>query len=323
MTAPVVIAGAGTSYPDIDTESAVLADIGATVIDARHMSDAEVRLAALEADAIITDYFPCDASLIAELARCQVLASYGVGFDHIDVAAADEAGIVVTNNPAYCVDEVAEHTIALILSSLRRVVPYDRHVRSGGWDYTSQPAPQRIRNTTVAVVGYGKIGRAVAALATALGFGVVVHDPFLPDGADDIAHVTLDRALEKADILTLHLPLSPQTKGLIGSRELALLRPTAGVVNTARGGLLDHDVLAEALSQRKLAWAALDAFDPEPPPGEHPLLRLDQVTVTPHAAFYSSESLRAAQLNAAIEVRRILSSESATSNVGRWQRSQQ
>jgi D-3-phosphoglycerate dehydrogenase len=152
-----------------------------------------------------------------------------------------------------------------------------------------------------------------------LGFGVVVHDPFLPEGFNDIAHVTLERALEAADVLTLHLPLSPQTKGLFGPRELARLRPTAGVVNTARGGLLDHEVLAEALSRQKLSWAALDAFDPEPPGERHPLLDLNQVTVTPHAALYPSEASRVAQLNAAIEVRRILSDETATSNVGRWQ----
>jgi D-3-phosphoglycerate dehydrogenase len=315
MTSPTVIVGAGTSYLDIETERAVLAETGADIIDARALTDQEVRHLATTADALITDYFACDAELIETMSRCRVLASYGVGFDQIDVSAADAAGIVVTNNPAYCVDEVAEHTIALILASLRRVVPYDRHVRRGGWDYTSQPAPRRIQGTTVAVIGYGKIGRAVGALARSAGFSVVVHDPFLPDGLEEA--VGLDEALAAADVVSLHLPLSPQTRGIIGSRELAMLRPTAGLVNTARGGILDHDALAAALQEKRLAWAALDALDPEPPEPDHPLLHLDQVTVTPHAAFYSNEALQAAQCNAALEVRRILTGQSPASAVGR------
>lgn len=316
MTTPTVIVGAGTSYLDVDTERAVLAETGAILIDARMLPDDEVRRLALTADAILTDYFPCDAALVDAMAHCRVIASYGVGFDQIDVPAADAAGIVVTNNPAYCVDEVAEHTVALILSSLRRIPSYDRHVRAGGWDYTAQPAPQRIRHTTVAVIGYGKIGRAVAALARAIGFTVVVHDPFLPDDVD-AAVTTLDDAVRSADVLTLHMPLSPQTRRFIGARELALLRPTAGVVNTARGGILDQRALADALTHRRLAWAALDALDPEPPEPADALLALDQVTLTPHAAFYSNEALQAAQLNAAMEVRRVLTGGAPSHPVGR------
>lgn len=311
-----VIVGAGTSYPDVRIETEILSVLDAEIIDARHLPDEEVRRLAVTADAILTDYFACDSELVASLENCSILASYGVGYDQIDVRAADAAGIVVTNNPEYCIDEMAEHTIALLLAAWRRIPQYDRHVHGGGWDYTAVPAPSRLKGATLGVVGYGRIGRSVAALARGLGMSVVVHDPFLPADVEGVDARSLSETLAAADAVTLHLPLSDATRGLIGSTEFAQLQPHAGFINTARGGLVDESALTTALQERRLAWAAIDAVSPEPIAPDNALLALPNVIVTPHAGFYSNESLVAAQTNAALEVLEVLQGRTPLHPVG-------
>ncbi|WP_349903814.1 C-terminal binding protein [Parafrigoribacterium humi] len=313
---PVVVAGAGTSFSSLDIERNILAEVGAEVIDARHLPEAEIRAACVNADAILSDYFACDESLIASLTRCRVIGSYGVGYDQIDVTAANTRNIQVTNNPEYCVDEMAEHTIAMLLAAWRRIPAYDRHVRGGGWDYASSPAPRRLRGATLGVVGFGRIGRAVAALGTGLGMRVIVHDPYLVQAQADAELMPLDELLSAADVVTLHLPLSPATRGLLGAEQIAMIDRHSGVINTARGALIDDEALAAALREDRLAWAAIDAFDPEPPLLSHPLLSAPNVVLSPHAGFYSSDSLIAAQTNAAQEVLRVLRGDAPLHPVG-------
>ena len=303
--APVVVAGAGTSYLNIDIERSVLAAVDATVIDARELSPDEVASVCRDADAIMSDYFVCDKQFISTLQRCRVISSYGVGYDQIDVIAANARDIQVTNNPEYCIDEVAEHTIAMLLAAWRRIPAYDRHVRQGGWDYTSQPPPRQLRGATLGVIGFGRIGRAVAKLGSGLGMHVIVYDPYIAQ-SPGVEMVSLDRLLSAADAVSLHLPLTSATRGMLGGDQLALIKPDCGVINTARGGLIDEIALAAALHDGRIGWAALDAFDPEPPPSTHPLLTAPNVVLSPHAAFYSNESIRAAQLNAAREVLLVL-----------------
>ena len=314
--APIVVAGAGTSFPNLDIERDILGALGATVIDARSLSDMDVAKFCKDADAILSDYFPCDEELIGSLQRCKIIGSYGVGFDQIDVAAADARNIQVTNNPEYCIDEMAEHTIAMLLAAWRRIPAYDRHVRDGGWDYTSQPVPRRLRGATLGVVGFGRIGRAVAKLGAGLGMRVIVHDPYLTQAQTDAELKSFDELLSTADAVTLHLPLSPTTRGMLGAKQLAMISAHAGVINTARGALLDGTALAAALSDGSLAWAAIDAFDPEPPLLTHPLLHAPNVVLSPHAGFYSSDSLVAAQSNAVHEVLRVLQGEPPLHAVG-------
>jgi D-3-phosphoglycerate dehydrogenase len=313
--APIVIVGAGTSCPSVDIEREVLAEVNATIVDARELSDLEVAEHARGADAILTDYFACDAELIAAMEHCRVIASYGVGYDQVDVAAADAHGILVTNNPEYCVDEVAEHAIAMLMSQWRRLAEYDKHVREGGWDYTVVSAPRRLAGATLGIIGFGRIGRAVAALATGLGMNVLAYDPFLAPNTSTSRSgqqlVELEHLLRASDAITLHLPLTDQSRGLLSAERLALLQPHAGVINTARGALVDERALADALAAggtgaRGIAWAALDAFVTEPPPADHPLLSSSHTLVSPHAGFYSSQSLNAAQENAAREVLAVL-----------------
>lgn len=314
---PLVIAGAGTNYASVQIETDILSAVNATVIDARLLSPASVRELAATADAIITDYFPCDSTLISQLKNCRVVASYGVGYDQIDVSSADSAGIIVTNNPDYCVDEMAEHTLALLLAAWRRIPAYDSHVRAGGWDYTAVPAPRKLAGSTLGVIGYGRIGRAVADRARGLGIHVVVHDLFLPAGTPRVDARSLEDTLSASDVVTLHLPLSDATRGLIGAEQLALMPSGAGLVNTARGALIDNASLEAALESGHLGWAALDATDPEPISVTSRLLDFPNVIITPHAGFYSEQSLIAAQTNAANEVLRVLLGRPPLHTVGR------
>ena len=250
-----------------------------------------------------------DASDLEHLPRLRVIATGSVGYDHIDVAAAERRGIWVTNVPDYCVDEMADSTISLALALVRGVVTLDRSVRDGRWDDHAAGPLERIADTRLGVVGFGRIGRAVAARARALGMEVWAHDPFLSDGdvADAGARaVTLDEVLEGCNIVTLHVPRSPQTEKLIGAREFALMPRGAFLINTARAALVDEAALMAALESGALGGAAIDVVDEEPPTAAHPAPRHPRLIVTPHAAWYSPRPEREVYRRAAMAVRSVL-----------------
>jgi D-3-phosphoglycerate dehydrogenase len=304
----VVVAGA--DFPSLAIEERILGEIGTDVVDARGRD----RPAALElcrdADGIMSDYFRCDAEAIARLERCRVICLYGVSVhDRVDLAAATAAGIVVTHTPDYCMDELADHTLALLLAVARRVTAYDGAVRGGAWDYNAGRPLHRLRGRTLGIVGFGRAGRAVAERARGFGLRVVATDAYVPDeaiaaaGSEPLAR---DELLRRSEILTLHAPLTDETRGLIGPAELALLPAGAILVNTARGGLVDQAALGEALASGRLAGAGLDVLAEEPPTPDDPLLALPNVVLTPHAGFLSEESLVDLQTEAAEEVRRAL-----------------
>ncbi len=236
---------------------------------------------------------PLSASDIARLPELQVIATCSVGFDHIDVAEAARRGVWVCNVPDYCIEEMADSTLALLLSLVRGVVVLDRTVRAGGWDdHAAGPLP-RLRGTRLGVIGFGRIGRAVAARALALGMEVWAADPIVPPG--DIASAAvrpalLDDLLRSCAAITLHLPLTPNTAGLIGERELGLLPHGAFLVNAARGGLVDEAALVRALDSGRLAGAAVDVLSVEPPTREHPAPRHARLIVTPHSGWYSPQA---------------------------------
>lgn len=306
----VVVAGAG--FPSLDAERRILEEIGAEIVDARALGEAETLGVCRSAEAILTDYFRVDADVIEQLEHCRVICQYGVGLDQIDVDAATAAGILVTHTPEYCVDELADHTLALLLAVARNVVHFDRGVRGGAWDYKLAPPMHRLRGRTLGIVGFGRVGRAVAERARALGLRVLASDVYVADeeirscGAEPAA---FERLLTEADVISLHVPLTDETRALIGAAELAALRPDAILVNTARGGLVDQGALVEALRSDRLAGAGLDVLAGEPPAADDPLLAFENVVLTPHAGFLSEESLLAVQTQAAAEVRRALSGE--------------
>jgi D-3-phosphoglycerate dehydrogenase / 2-oxoglutarate reductase len=247
------------------------------------------------ADALIVQWAPISARALDALPRVRMISRLGIGYDMVDVDAATERGVAVANTPDYCIEEVACHTLALVLDQARGVVALDAAVRSGTWAAAkSYPGAVRPSTTAVAVIGYGRIGARVAAALGSVGFRVLVHDRYVADRAvRDAGHtpVSLDEALSGADIVTLHVPLTAETRHMIDARALAAMRPGARLVNTCRGGLVDEAALAAALRSGQLAGAGLDVFAAEPLPAESPLRRLPTVTLTPHAAWYSAQAL--------------------------------
>jgi phosphoglycerate dehydrogenase-like enzyme len=243
---------------------------------------------------------PFDATVFAAAPELRVLARTGVGIDAIDVAAATAAGVVVTTTPGANEQTVADHTLALMLALIRRVVEHDASVRRGEWNRNGALTAWHLHGQTVGIVGYGTIGRAVGDRVRAFGAATLVFDPALPAAET----VELDELLEASDVVTLHVPLTERTRGLIGERELALMRPEAIVVNTARGGLVDEAALADALAAGRLRGAGLDVFEVEPPARSR-LLELPNVVLSPHTGGLSVGSIAAMQTmatRAALEV---------------------
>ena len=250
-----------------------------------------------------------EAGDLERLPSLRVVATCSVGFDHIALEEARRRGVWVCNVPDYCIDEVADHTIALVLALLRGVVELDRDVRAGGWNHDAAGLLRRFRGTRLGVVGFGRTGRAVAERGLALGFEVWATDPAVP--ADTIAAAgarpaQLDELLAACAAATLHLPLTPETEGLIGSRELARMPAGAVLVDTAREQLVDTGALVQALEDGHLGGAALDVLAVEPPTRETPAPRAPRLVVTPHAAWYSAEAEEAVYRRPVLAVRDVL-----------------
>ncbi|HEX9847554.1 MAG TPA: C-terminal binding protein [Acidimicrobiia bacterium] len=294
-------------FPSVDVERSILAEIGAEVTVASGNIDAVLEVAA-DADAVLNTYLPWDARAISGLQRCRIIARYGIGVDNVDLDAAADAGIVVTNVPDYSVEEVATHALALILTTLRRVGAADRSVRSGTWSIDSFRPIHRLSTLTVGFIGYGRIARRLAAPLRALGAQLVAYDPYIDPGSDLPPLVDLDELLGSADIVSLHLPLTPETRGLIGVAELARMKHSAILVNTSRGPLVDLDALTAALADGRLAGAGLDVFDVEPLDPDR-VSGIRNLTVTPHMAYYSEEALEESQRKAATQVKKVLTGE--------------
>ena len=307
----VVVAGA--SFPSLHTERSFVEPLGCTLVDKRFAGDDEALDACRDAVAVMTDYFVCDAARIATFERCKVICQYGAGLNQVDVAAATAAGIYVTHTPGYCSEELGDHTMALILASMRRIVRFDRNIRAGRWDYNDGMPMRRLAACTLGLVGFGRAARAVAVRAQGFGMSVMAHDPLVDDAAFAAAGVAraadLPDLLAAADVLSIHVPLVAGTRHLIGAAELALLRDGAFVVNTSRGGVLDQRALHAEVASGRLAGAGLDVLEQEPPAAGEPLLGCEDVLLTPHAAFLSRESLALLQTRAATDVARVLSGE--------------
>jgi D-3-phosphoglycerate dehydrogenase len=281
-------------------------------------SEDEIIALAQQADAVLNCYAKMTARVIEALKRCRIIARYGIGVDNVDLAAASKAGILVTNVPDYCIDEVSDHALALLLALARRIAAADGAVKAGAWDVVAHAGIRRLRGQTLGLLGFGKVGRALASKVQSLGMKVLAYDPYLQpelitrNGAEAIS---LDRLLAEADAISIHVPLSPETRKLIGQRELARMKPAAFLINTSRGGIVDEEALAVALKEGRLGGAALDVLSVEPPPPDHPLRQAPNIILTPHLAFYSRESVIELQTKAAEEVARALKGEHPRSPV--------
>jgi D-3-phosphoglycerate dehydrogenase / 2-oxoglutarate reductase len=294
------------AWPSLDIERAVLATAGVSLLVAETGHEGELIQLAADADAILTCFRPVTAAVLDAAPRCRTVARYGVGLDNIDVQHADELGMVVTNVPAYCVDEVADHAAALVLALARNVVPFARDVTAGRWDNTAHRPMHRLRGRILGLVGYGAIARSLATRMRAFGMDVLAYSPSLKTAEDVAIAASLDELLARADIVSLHVPLTPATTRLIDARSLRLMKPGSYLVNTARGGVVDSAALVDALRSGHLAGAALDVLPTEPPDADDPLLSTPNLILTPHAAFNSVEAVEELQRTAATNVLDVL-----------------
>jgi D-3-phosphoglycerate dehydrogenase / 2-oxoglutarate reductase len=293
-----------TDHPfrDLDIERSILEPHGYSVAEHQCRTSEEVAEACADAVGVLNTYAPMPAVVIDRLAECRAIARYGVGLDTIDLDAASARDIQVSNVPDYCVDEVAVHTIALLLAAHRRVVRGDRLVRGGGWGALAAGPVRRLDGQLLGLIGCGRIPRAVATKAAGLGLRVAAHDPFIaaeawPDGIERYAD--LGELASDADFLSVHAPLTDDTRHLVDEDLLGRMPEHAVLINTARGPLVDTEALDRALSEQRIGGAALDVLESEPPPPELLLLRHDDLIVTAHQAFYSEEALRDLQRKAA------------------------
>ena len=291
-------------FPTTDIERGVLDEIDATLEIADGTRSGLLSVGA-DADAILNTYLPLDAATIAGLPRCRIIARYGIGVDNIDVEAATAAGVTVTNVPDYSVEEVAAHTVALILALIRRLPAADAVVRSGGWGLDELRPIRRISGLTFGLLGYGRIGQRVGRAIEAIGGQILVHDPFLPAGTTTPRLVDLEELVASSDVLSVHAPLTPATRGLIDAPRIAAMRPGAILVNTSRGGLVVLDAVIDALRSGHLAAAGLDVLEREPEDAAR-IAGVPNLLLTPHIAYYSEESLAESQRKAATQIVKVL-----------------
>jgi D-3-phosphoglycerate dehydrogenase len=299
-------------FPGLEIEHEVLGEIGAQIVLAPDAEEATLTELARGADGMLVCFAPVSAAVVEAAAAggCRVIARYGIGYDNIPVEVASRHGIVVTNVPDYCLDEVADHAMALLLASARGIVGASREVAAGGWAI-DHGAVHRLAGRRLALVGLGAIGRRVAARALAFGLEVVAADPFLQ--TLDLPGVTLARSLEEAvadaDYVSLHAPATAENHHLIDAAAIAGMRAAPVLINTSRGGLVDLEAATAALEEGRLSGLALDVTEPEPLPEGHPLRTHPRAIITPHMAFHSVEATDELQRRAATEVRRVLSGE--------------
>jgi len=279
-------------HTDFRHEQAELDAIGATLRPLNVTTEAEVAAACRDADALLVTYAKIGKIALAGMPKLKIVVRTGVGYDSLDVPNATERKVMVANVPDYCISDLAEHTMALLLTWWRRTAELDQQVRTEGWGRPLKPV-FRLEGKTLGILGMGRMGQAVAARARGFGLKLVGYDPYTPPAAFaavGVESVGLESLLRASDIVTIHSLLSAETRGIICQKTLRQMKPTAVVVNTARGGLIVTDDLVRALKEGWIAGAALDVTDPEPLPMDHPIRNLPRVLVTPHAAWYSEEA---------------------------------
>lgn len=307
----------GNGYDGYELELAVLAPLGVTRIHEVQPGDDPDGMRS--ADAVLVRNTPMPASLIDELERCRVIVRYGIGVDNVDLEAARARRIFVANVPAYGIDEVATHALALFLTVLRGTGLRDRTLRQRGWDGRGVGAVPRLKGLTLGVVGFGHIGEELHRKARGVGFArTLAFDPYRSAWPEGVEPCQLDDLFRHADLVSLHAPLTERTRHLADGRRLALMRPTAVLVNTARGGLVDEDALVAALEQGRLLGAGLDVFEREPLDPSHPLLGCERAVLTDHTAWSSAAAREELQRGAAEEALRVLSGQRPESWVNPW-----
>ncbi|MBI2192915.1 MAG: C-terminal binding protein [Planctomycetes bacterium] len=297
------------AWPDLEIERRILREAEAEPLLADKADEPGLVRAARGCSGIMTCWARVSPAVIEACSGCRIVARYGIGLDNIDVAACSRLRIPVTNVPDYCVGEVADHALALVLACARKVAFYDRAIKAGRYALQAGYPLHRISGRVLGIAGFGRTGREVARRAAVFGLKVLAYSRRLTtveSQAAGVEHASWDGLLAESDFLSLHLPLSPSTRHLLDVRAFQLMKPSAFLINTARGGLVDTPALLEALDAGRLLGAALDVTEPEPLPPGHPLAGHERVILTPHAAFSSQESVDELRARTAREVVRVL-----------------
>jgi D-3-phosphoglycerate dehydrogenase len=305
------VAVSDSVFPNLDPASAVLSKIGAELRLADQPNPEAILRVAKDADALFATYAKITAEMIRQMTRCRIISRFGIGVDNVDIPAATERGIVVTKVPDYCIDEVSDHTMALLLAAVRKIPFANSMVHAGKWEMPAVVPIHRLRGTVLGLMGFGRIPQLVAPKAQSFGIRVVSYDPYIPKEVFERANVQsveFPELLKISDYISIHSPLLPETQGLFNADAFRQMKPHAYLINTARGPIVDEAALARALDAGQLAGAALDVM-PKEPPTSSPLFGRPNVIITPHTSFYSEESLVDLQTKAAEEVVRVLKGE--------------
>ena len=299
-------------FPSLDPAKKALEDANAEVIQAPSSSEEDIIKSAEHADAILVTYAKLNENILRSLKNCKAIGRFGIGVDNIDLKVAGELGISVNYVPDYCLDEVSDQAMAMIISMARKIPQSNKLVQSGRWEMPAVVPMYRLRGKTVGLIGFGNIPRLMTPKAQAFGFNVIAADPFAPKELFEkfnVESVTMDELYERSDFISVHAPLLPETKGLVNKEAFKKMKKTAIIVNTARGPLIDEKDLIEALDNKEIGGAGLDVVETEPLPEDSALIGRDNVILAPHTAFYSVEALEELQTKAASDVARVLNGE--------------
>lgn len=296
------IVATSPSFAGLEMEREIFSKINADVVICPEPTEEVIMSLARDADALLVDYPPIRKRLIDSLQRCKIISVASIGYDNVDVVAAKEAGILVTHVPGYCIEEVSDHTMALILACARDLFKLERNARNRR--YISDTNPVRLSGKTLGLIGLGSIGCRVTEKAKGFTLRIIAYDPYLPKvkWPGFVEDVSLPDLLAQSDFISVHTPLTQATAGLLSRNEFGQMKKSAYVINTSRGGVIDEDALVEALENEAIAGAALDVCVKEPISEHHRLLDLDNVIITPHAAYYSADSVREVRVRAAEQV---------------------
>ena len=313
MAGPV-IAVTDSVFPTLDLAKAALARLNPTYLMSKSVNADDIIAVAKDADAVLVTYAKLTREVLSQFTRCKAIGRFGLGVDNIDLPTAKEKGIAVNYVPDYCIREVSDHAMALLLSLVRKVPLSNKLVQSGRWEMPAVVPIRRIEGTVLGLIGFGHIPRLVAPKAQAFGIKVIAHDPYAkPDvfKAANVESVDLDTLFKMSDYVSVHAPLLPATRGMMNAAAFGKMKKGAYIVNTARGPLIDEPALVAALDSGQIGGAGLDVVATEPLAKDSPLLGRDNVIISPHTAFYSIEALNELQTKCATDVARVLSGEKA------------
>ncbi len=307
----LLVAVADSVFPNLDLARAVVSRAGAELRLASQPTPEGIVAAAKDADALLVTYAKINADMIREMKKCRIISRFGIGVDNVDLEAATRAGIVVTKVPDYCIDEVSDHAMALLLSLVRKIPFSSARAHAGRWEMPAVTPIHRLRGTVLGLVGFGRIPQLVAPKAKAFGMRIMAYDPYVPLNVMEqagVGRLEFAELLKISDYISIHSPLLPETHHLFSTDVFRQMKPGALIVNTSRGPVVDEAALAAALDSKHIGGAALDVLEQEPPVSS-PLFGRDNVILTPHTSFYSVESLEELQTKAAEEVVRVLTGQ--------------